>query len=115
HSSSIFVPGSTMGEVNFASPSMNGSSVNLAWASANVLQTATVNAYGWSHANEPTHPSNGLPQSGEEAVLGGWIFAQYNPTSGQGAKIQVCIDGLDDIATAAGVPLQYQVTLLSSS
>lgn len=112
--SSSFDPNSSSGAVSFSSPSMNGASASLAWASSNSNQASTVNAYGWSHANEPTNPSNGLPASAEEAVLGGFVYAEYNPTSGQGAKIQVRISGLGGIATAAGVPLSYQVKLLAS-
>lgn len=115
YASSSFDPNAAAGSVSFSSPSMSGGTVQFAWASSNSLQASTVNAYGWSHANEPTHPSNGVAQSGEEAVLAGFIYGEYNPISGQGAKIQVRISGLDSIASAAQVPLSYQVTLLASN
>lgn len=112
YSSSTFDTNAVNGAVPFSSPAMNGASVKFAWASSNALQGKTAAAYGWSHANMTP---GGVPFSANEAVLGGFIFSEYDPAVGQGSKIRVRISDLDTVAAAAGVPLSYQVKLLASS
>lgn len=84
----------------------SGGSVTISY-SAYPLSAYT--AYGWANANEAVN--NGDPQSGEAAVLAGFIFALSNAENGGNGDIPivVTISGLNSIAAA------YNVKVAASS
>ena len=139
-SQTVQLPGSPT-SVNFQSASMGSGSVNIAWESAHPgtgpQNGYTFIPYGFANANrfvmqldqfgdpildpdghyipvEPVEfaPDNGIPPSGEYAVLSGALFAtdgvEYAPDWPQG-DIVVTITGLSSIATG------YTVKLLAAA
>jgi hypothetical protein len=110
------------GVVSYSAPSMNGGSINLKWTSDRFWGDQPSPVYGYTHANvDPNDPTGqtglanaGVPLSGEEAVLKGSLVGSFSTATGLGQKIQINITGLDSIATAAGVPLKYQVKVIAS-
>jgi hypothetical protein len=139
-SQTVQLPGSPT-SVNFQPASMGTGSVNIAWESAHPgtgpQDGFTFSAYGFANANrfvmqddgmgnllldpdghyvpvDPVQeaPDNGIPPTGEYAVLSGVLFAtdgvEYAPTWPQG-DIVVTITGLNSIASG------YTVKLLASA
>lgn len=125
--------------VNFQSPAMGAGSVSFSWSSAHAEGSLgyTFIPYGFSNANrfvmqkdengvklldanghyipavpEAFEPDNGVPPSGEHAVLAGGLFAtdgvEYAPTWPK-SDIVVTITGLNSIASG------YKVRLLAAA
>ncbi|MEX0642085.1 MAG: PEP-CTERM sorting domain-containing protein [Pirellulales bacterium] len=83
---------------------MNGASVDISFSA---YPDFSYSAYGYANANQLV--DEGIPESGEHAVLAGFLFGvETNP-------VILNISGLGDIAAANGIPLMYRVTLLASS
>jgi len=121
-----FEPGADPSAAATAFSPAAGGTINVAWQSSypdGHGSEGTYVAYGYAHANMglPGEPANGdgfagAPQSGEEAVLAGGLYALS--TAGGDAvdrPITVTISGLGSVATASGVPLSYKVHLMASS
>lgn len=122
-----FEPGADPSAAATAFSPAAGGTINAAWQSSypdGHGSEGTYVAYGWAHANMGLPYGSftngdgfaGAPQSGDEAVLAGGLYALS--TAGGDAvdrPITVTISGLGSVATASGVPLSYKVHLMASS
>jgi PEP-CTERM motif len=102
----------------FSTPIMNGASVDL--SAYNYLAGREYTNAGMIHYGDPVldpgHTGTAGPQTGEEAVLASFLFAISDAEApGLGTDAHVTLSGLAAVASATGVPLNYKVTVFSTS